>query len=248
MKPSILAAVLMVLLAPSVHAQPFGGDPGFVSIVDADPTIVVDARYFGSHNFVGRPIAGYEANKCLLTPQAAEALVQVQEDLRPYGLGLKTFDCYRPQRAVDDFVAWAADADDTRMKVEFYPAVQKANLFRDGYIAERSGHSRGSTVDLTLVPLPIALREQGVQELADCRLQGDARSDPNSVAMGTAFDCFDPLSHTANPGISPEARSNRLLLKTLMERHGFANYEREWWHFTLSSEPFPDRYFDAPVR
>jgi D-alanyl-D-alanine dipeptidase len=183
-----------------------------------------------------------------VTREAAGALAQVQEDLRPFGLGLMTFDCYRPQRAVDDFVAWAADPDDTRMKAEFYPAVEKAELFREGYIAERSGHSRGSTVDLTIVPLGVAPREQDAEEAVDCRLPADGRSDPYSVDMGTAYDCFDPLSHTANPAISAGARRNRLLLKTLMERHGFTNYALEWWHFTLSNEPYPGRYFDVPVR
>ena len=240
--------ILMALLAPSAYAQSSAVDPGFVSIVEVDSTIVVEVRYFGSHNFLGRPVAGYEAPKCLLTPQAAAALAEVQADLRAFGLGLKTFDCYRPQRAVDDFVAWAADTEDTRMKAEFYPAVEKVDLFRDGYIAERSGHSRGSTVDLTIVHLPAPQSEPDPGERVDCRLSGDARSDSHSLDMETAYDCFDPLSHTANSAISPEARRNRLLLKTLMERHGFANYEREWWHFTLNDEPHPDRYFDAPVR
>lgn len=240
----------ILFLATSLHAQPDPTwTPVFVSILEMDSTIVVEARYFGDNNFVGRPIAGYEAPKCLLTRPAAAALVRVQEDLRPFGLGLKTFDCYRPQRAVDDFVAWAADADDTEMKPWFYPAVGKGDLFSEGYIAERSGHSRGSTVDLTIVPLsPTDTGQAEVEGPIDCRLPGNERPRAEPVHMGTAYDCFDPLSHTANPEISVEARRNRLLLKSVMEKHGFVNYAQEWWHFTLRDEPYPDLYFDVPVR
>ncbi|MQA89987.1 MAG: D-alanyl-D-alanine dipeptidase, partial [Gemmatimonas sp.] len=215
-----------------------------------DSTIVVEARYYGSHNFIGRQIAGYDAPLCLLTHEAATALARVQAELRPFGVGLKTYDCYRPQRAVDDFAAWASDTADTTMKAEFYPAVEKRNLFRDGYIAERSGHSRGSTVDLTIVPLPApAQREyQEGEPLVDCRRPVGERFPDNSLDMGTGYDCFDPLSHTANPGIGPKARRNRLLLKAVMERHGFSNYAQEWWHFTLADEPHPETYFDLPVR
>lgn len=240
---------LIVLLSACAHARPQPAvDPALVSVLELDSTIVVEARYYGDHNFIGRPIAGYEAPRCLLTRQAAAALARVQEDLRPFGLGLKTFDCYRPQRAVDDFVSWANDADDTKMKQEFYPAVDKADLFSEGYIAERSGHSRGSTVDLTIIRLPQQPRNEDVEALIDCRLPADERGRDHSIDMGTAYDCFDPLSHTANPTVDEEARRNRLLLKTVMEKHGFTNYPQEWWHFTLSGEPFPDRYFDVPVR
>lgn len=241
MRPLILA----LLLATPLSAQ---SDPTFVSIIDVDPTIVVDARYHGEHNFIGRPIAGYDAAKCLLTPEAATALARVQDDLRPFGLGLKTYDCFRPQRAVDEFVRWAADPDDARMRLEFYPAVDKSALFAEGYIAERSGHSRGSTVDLTIVPLPADRAEPATRTPIDCRVATGDLAPVGSLDMGTAYDCFDPLSHTANPEISPEARANRLLLKTLMEKHGFTHYAQEWWHFTLADEPHPDRFFDVPVR
>jgi zinc D-Ala-D-Ala dipeptidase len=219
-----------------------------VSIADIDETIIVEARYYGRHNFIGRPITGYEAEKCLLTPAAAHALAAVQEDVRSYGLSLKTYDCYRPQRAVDDFVRWARATSDTLMKAEFYPAVDKRNLFSEGYIAERSGHSRGSTVDLTLVQLPASGQPSYASgdPLADCR--SPERFADNTLDMGTGYDCFDPLSHTANPGISSAARRNRLLLRLAMERHGFSNYANEWWHFTLRDEPYPDTYFDVPVR
>jgi zinc D-Ala-D-Ala dipeptidase len=222
----------------------------FVSITSVDSTIIVEARYYGSHNFLGRPVAGYEAPLCLLTRQAANALAAVQADLLPFGLSLKTYDCYRPQRAVDDFVAWARDTADTTMKAEFYPRVDKRDLFSDGYIAERSGHSRGSTVDLTLVPLPPAPQPTFTpgQPLTRCTEPVGRRFADNTLDMGTGFDCFDPLSHTANPAVGPEAARNRLLLRSLMEKHGFRNYAKEWWHFTLTDEPFPDTWFDHPVR
>jgi zinc D-Ala-D-Ala dipeptidase len=224
-------------------------DP-LVSISDVDSTILVEARYFGSHNFLGRPVAGYEAPLCLLTPEAARALAAVQAELKPFGMGLKTYDCYRPQQAVNHFVAWARDTTDTVMRAEFYPRVHKRDLFSDGYIAERSGHSRGSTVDLTIVvlpPLPQPVFVPG-QPLTDCAEPVGRRFADNSIDMGTGFDCFDPLSHTANTAVGPVAARNRLLLRSLMEKHGFRNYTKEWWHFTLRDEPFPDTYFDLPVR
>ncbi|HEX6135671.1 MAG TPA: M15 family metallopeptidase [Longimicrobiales bacterium] len=219
-----------------------------ISIDEVDPTIIVEARYFGPHNFIGRRITGYDAPKCLLTPAAARALAAVQAEVRAFGLTLKTYDCFRPQRAVDHFAQWARDIADTLMKAEFYPGVDKQHLFRDGYIAERSGHSRGSTVDLTLVPLPVPPQPEyrSGEPLRDCRSPG--RYEDNSLDMGTGYDCFDPLSHTANPAAGAVAARNRLLLRLAMEKHGFSNYEKEWWHFTLREEPYPGRYFDEPVR
>jgi zinc D-Ala-D-Ala dipeptidase len=235
---------------PLPAAGEMAADVRLVSVQEVDSTIIVEARYHGAHNFVGRPIAGYDAPKCLLTPEAAHALAAVQADVRTFGLSLKTYDCYRPQRAVDDFIAWARDTLDVRMRGEFYPAVDKRHLFRDGYIAERSGHSRGSTVDLTLVPLPARPQpayRQGMT-LADCRAPVGHRHADNTLDMGTGYDCFDPLSHTANPAVGAEARRNRLLLKLVMEKHGFRNYDQEWWHYTLVGEPWPDTWFDLPIR
>lgn len=221
----------------------------FVSISEVDPSILVEARYFGPHNFVGRPIRGYRAPKCLLTREAAEALAKVQAEVKRKGYALKVYDCYRPQRAVDDFVEWAKDLGDQKMRAEFYPQVDKRNLFSDGYIASRSGHSRGSTLDLTLVKLP-AKRQPPFREgqkLVACFETAGKRFPDNMVDMGTGYDCFDPLAHTASPAIGAAARENRALLKDAMERHGFSNYEKEWWHYTLKNEPFPDTYFDFEV-
>jgi D-alanyl-D-alanine dipeptidase len=199
---------------------------GFVYLDETVPDVRLELRYAGSHNFLGTKVEGYEAPRAILSRQAAAALAGVQAELKPFGLGLKIFDAYRPQRAVDHFARWARDLADVRMKPEFYPAVDKKDLFADGYIAARSGHSRGSTVDLTLAVL----------------------ADGAELDMGTAFDFFSPGSWPEATGIPPAARAHRLLLRTLMEKHGFVPYEREWWHFTLRNEPFPDTYFDFPVR
>ncbi|MGH4020993.1 MAG: M15 family metallopeptidase [Pseudonocardiaceae bacterium] len=230
-------------------AQPTAPEQSFVSITQVEPSIIVETRYFTGHNFVGERIRGYNAPRCMLTRQAAQALARVQRDLEPFGLAVKTYDCYRPQRAVDHFVEWAKDRSDTEMKAEFYPNVDKANLFRDGYIAERSGHSRGSTVDLTIVPLPVGPQDRYVQgePLNSCVLPQQQRFEDNGLDMGTGFDCFDPLSNTENPTIGDEQQQNRLLLNTLMERHGFEYLPEEWWHFTLRDEPYPDTYFDFPI-
>ncbi|HEX5777761.1 MAG TPA: M15 family metallopeptidase [Xanthobacteraceae bacterium] len=199
---------------------------GFVNAAEVVAGLQVDARYFGTHNFVGRRIDGYETGKCLLTREAAAALASVQRDLAPLGLGLKVFDCYRPARAVAHFMRWARDLQDQARKAEFYPEVDKRTLFRDGYISARSGHSRGSTVDLTLVRL----------------------SDGRELDMGTPFDFFGTRSWLTDRTIPVEAQVHRQVLASAMRRRGFRAYDKEWWHFTLSHEPYPDSYFDFPVR
>ncbi|HLZ18846.1 MAG TPA: M15 family metallopeptidase, partial [Smithellaceae bacterium] len=178
------------------------------------------------------------------------ALAGVQKDLAPYGLTLKIYDCYRPQQAVDHFVRWAKDVDDVKTKKEFYPTVDKRNLFRDGYIDSRSGHSRGSTVDLTVVSVPAAAEPSYTpgQEQFECFLPAGMRFADNSLDMGTGFDCFHEISNTENPKIAKRQRIYRLLLKTLMEKHGFRNYDKEWWHYTLNNEPYPNTYFNFPVK
>ncbi len=218
-----LAAVLLASLPRMAWSQ--DRPAAFVDAAAVVPGLIVDGRYAGSHNFVGRPIAGYEAPRCLLTQPAAAALAEVARDLAPRGLVLKAFDCYRPTRAVANFVRWARDLNDTVAKKEFYPDVDKSTLFRDGYISSRSGHSRGSTIDLTL-----------------------ARADGHELDMGTPFDFFSPQSWPATASISADAKANRATLAAAMRRRGFRPYAKEWWHFTLSHEPFPDTYFDFPVR
>lgn len=199
---------------------------GFVDVLDLVPDAMIEARYAGYYNFVGQPIDGYEASRCILTRPAAEALARVQQELKPFGFGIKIFDCYRPAQAVAQFVRWAADKADTRMKEEFYPDLEKRDLFAKGYIAERSGHTRGSTVDLTLVTIPARIE----------------------VYMGTGFDFFSERSWPDDPEQPTEARANRLMLASVMKLHGFKPYPYEWWHFTLEEEPYPDTYFNFPVK
>jgi len=214
---------LWLLAVFSIHAT---GESS--PLVDAGPLVpgaVLDIRYAGPDNFMGRPLEGYLAPKCLLTPQAARALADVQTEVAVFGLNLVIYDCYRPQRAVDHFMRWSKDPGDIIGKESHYPRVPKSRLVAEGYIAEKSGHSRGSTVDLTL-----------------------AYSGGEPLDMGTAWDFFDSLSNTDNPQVSRIARANRLLLRSVMAVHGFANFPGEWWHFTLEAEPLPDSYLDEPVQ
>lgn len=233
--------------ADSAHSIALPG--GFVSLSDVDATIELDIRYRTSNNFVGRPIAGYRTPSCILTKEAAAALARAQKQANTRGYSLKVYDCYRPRRAVADFAAWAKDLDDTKMQHRFYPAVPKDELFARGYIAEKSGHSRGSTMDLTLVP--IGSRQPAADasgELYDCRSDVAGRYPDNGIDMGTGFDCFDELAHTDNPRIEAVARRNRDLLRSIMAGSGFTNLAEEWWHYTLEREPFPETYFDFVVK
>lgn len=245
-----LAALTLVALPVQAGAVENETAPGdFVALRDVAPTIIEEIRYTGFHNFVGHPVHGYREPLCILTRQTAEALDEAQQKLRREGYTLKVYDCFRPQRAVDHFVSWAQRLDDERMKAEFYPRVDKARLFDDGYIAEQSGHSRGSTVDLTLVKLPVRPQQPYIpgQPLNRCYAPVGERFPDNGVNMGTGFDCFDTLAHTDDPRITGEARENRQQLKTTLESVGLVNYPNEWWHFSLVDEPFPDTYFDFPV-
>jgi D-alanyl-D-alanine dipeptidase len=219
----LFCSFVFIATAGSVGAEP--RHPSFVNAAEAVAGLRVDMRYFGEQNFVGRHIDGYEAPVCLLTRPAATALAAVQRDLASVGLGLKVFDCYRPVRAVAHFLRWARDLTDQAGRAEYYPVIDKRDLFRDGYIAARSGHSRGSTVDVTLV-----------------------QADGREIDMGSPFDFFGRQSARNDRTISKDARAFRALLAAAMARRGFRPYAKEWWHFTLANEPFPDRYFDFPVR
>jgi D-alanyl-D-alanine dipeptidase len=223
---------------------------GFVYLQDVDPTIIQEMRYAGNHNFIGTKIDGYHAAKCILTNEAAQALAKVQAELQKSSLSLKVYDCYRPQRAVNRFISWAHDISDTKMKKEFYPRVDKTNLFKDGYISAKSGHSRGSTVDLTIVALPIAKPEiyHDGDQLRECYLPASKRFHDNSLDFGTGYDCLDILSHPANQQVGSKQKKNRLMLKSIMKKNGFRSLETEWWHYTLNNEPFSDQYFDFEIR
>ena len=198
---------------PSKHSA-------FTNINHSIPSLKFEMRYTTTDNFIGRPIDGYQEPICYLTDETAIALVKVQQSLQKEGLGLLVFDCYRPQRAVNHFVRWAKEINDTKMKSTYYPNVDKKDLFRDGYIAAKSGHSRGSTVDLTIV----------------------------GFDMGTPFDFFDPRSHTNAKTVTKKQHNNRMLLKKVMEENGFKNYAEEWWHYTLKKEPFQEHYFDFVIK
>lgn len=227
-----LAAVTLALIAgtvPAVEISPATtpADANMVDVTTLAPGFALDMRYASEDNFTGRVVPGYEAPRCYLLQPVAEALARVQQRLQAQGYGLQLFDCYRPAHSVKSFVAWAHDLSDQQAKARYYPNVDKRRLL-EGYIAETSGHSRAATVDLGLL---------------DCR-QGDCVA----VDMGTGFDFFDPLAHTANPQISSVQRHNRQQLLDAMQAEGFANYPMEWWHFTFKPEPTPDTAYDFPVR
>ncbi|WP_320775320.1 M15 family metallopeptidase [Streptomyces sp. CRN 30] len=248
-----LAALLAATALPTTATARARTEPvapaDFVALRTVAPTILEDIRYATAHNFVGERVDGYRQPLCILTRPAAEALATAQNRLLRQGYTLKVYDCYRPQRAVDHFVRWAEDLDDQAMKTEFYPAVDKTRLFADGYIAEKSGHSRGSTVDLTVVKLPARPTRpyHPGQTLVPCTAPQAERFPDNSVDMGTGYDCFDTLSHTADPRVQGTQRANRLLLKDTLDKLGFVNLAEEWWHYTFEPESHPDTYFDFPV-
>jgi D-alanyl-D-alanine dipeptidase len=201
------------------------GREGFVSLSDQIPSIVLDIRYYTTDNFVGARIDGYLRPKALLTKEAAMALQNVQRALAKEGLGLKVFDAYRPQKGVNHFIRWAKQPADTLTKQKYYPEVDKKDVFKLGYVASRSGHSRGSTLDLTIVEL-----ETGVE-----------------LDMGSGWDFFGNISGHGTNQITMEQAANRQKLKSVMEQYGFKAYSKEWWHYTLRNEPYPDTYFDFDV-
>lgn len=198
---------------------------GFVLLSEAVPDAILEIRYYSTYNFVGDRIDGYEEPLAFLTKEAAVALKAVSDELFRKGYRLKIYDAYRPQQAVTHFVNWALDSDDIRMKEYFYPELDKSVLFPQGYIARHSGHSRGSTLDLTLFDMTTG----------------------KEVDMGGTFDFFGKLSHPDYTGITQEQYTNRMLLREVMIRHGFKPLAEEWWHFTLKNEPYPDTYFTFPV-
>jgi len=224
-RSSVFLAVWLLLSQYAASADNL--PDGFVYVESIVPTIRTEMRYFTADNFTGRPVDGYEGPVCIMTTQAALALREVQDELLPFGLGLKIFDAYRPQRAVDRFVKWAADPADQINRDQYYPEVPKKDLLALGYIASRSGHSRGSTVDVTIVALDETAGE---------------------LDMGTTWDWFGPRSWPSSLAATPGQRAYRMLLQTLMVKHGFKPLREEWWHFTLVVEPYADTYFDFPVR
>ena len=218
---SILIFLLSTISCNSQNKLP----EGFSYLQDHIPDAVIELRYFGNDNFIGKPIDGYNKNVSILSTEAILSLKKVQDELKQYNLGIKIFDGYRPQQAVDHFVRWAKVLNDTLTKQKFYPRVAKKDLFKEGYIASKSGHTRGSTIDMTLVDLTTG----------------------KELDMGSPWDFFGPESWVANVDLTQQQRANRMLLQSVMRKHGFKHYAKEWWHFTLANEPFPETYFDFPI-
>ena len=230
----LLTALSLTGCQPGLKAlTPDAPDPGLRPAAIVDVTSVVDdleldIRYAGTDNFVGDVVDGYVAPKCLVHREAAARLLKAQQQAKTEGLRLKIFDCYRPQRAVDHFLRWAADPKDTRTRDAYYPNERKPELIGP-YIAARSGHSRAAAIDLTLV-------------------ERDGQGGWVELDMGTPFDFFDARSNTDDPRITPRQRANRYRLRTLMIDAGFKPYDLEWWHFSIADEPYPETFFDFPVK
>lgn len=217
---------ILLLLLSSFTSCSQNIPEGFVYLNTIDPSIKVELRYITTNNFIGKPIDGYKTTTIIVSKPTAEALKKVQKKLQPFNLSLKIFDAYRPQQAVDHFVRWAKVLNDTLMKKQYYPSVPKNKLFKLGYIAEKSGHTRGSTVDLTIIDL----------------------STNTELDMGSPYDFFGIESHVVNKKLTKQQQANRLLLRNLMLSNGFKPYENEWWHFTLKNEPYPKTYFNFPIK
>ena len=230
MKKLIFTLLAMVLLTACERTAAKPTDPtqdrsDFVEVTEAVPDVILEIRYYSTYNFVGARIDGYERPLALITREAAKSLREVSDELKAKGYRLKIWDAYRPQRAVNHFIRWAEDVQDTTMKAIFYPMVDKSQLFEQGYIYARSSHSRGSTVDLTLV-------EEATGKELD---------------MGSPFDWFGVESHPDYRPLTYMQSTNRLILRDAMLRHGFEGLDSEWGHFTLANEPYPDTYFDFPI-
>lgn len=198
---------------------------GFSYVTDICKDVILEIRYYSTYNFVGERIDGYKAPLAILTNEACNALKNAQDYFKNLGYVMKIYDCYRPQKAVDHFVRWASDEKDIKMKECFYPNIDKSRLFIDGFISKHSGHSRGSTVDLTLVNMKTG----------------------KEIDMGGVFDYFGELSHPSYKGITKEQYDNRMLLQEGMKKNGFHPITTEWWHFTLDNEPYKDEYFDFDI-
>lgn len=206
---------------------------GFVDVQEVIPSILVDLKYLGSDNFVGRPIPGYNTSRVILSKEATSALANIQTELQQFGLSLLIYDAYRPTQAVDAFVAWSNEPEDKTIKQKYYPTLTKKEIFDQRYIMKKSSHSRGSTVDLTIVSLNNTQNQHNTLYIP--------------LDMGGIFDFFGKESHPNFQNITPQQKANRLFLRTIMTKYGFTPISNEWWHFTLAKEPFPETYFNFPI-
>lgn len=236
---------LALVVASQAGAQ--GLPAGFVYLRDLDPTIIQDIRYAGPNNFVGRPLRGYEAGECVVKREVGVLLRHIQEELALQGLSLKMLDCYRPARAVADMVAWSRDGRETPAGKRYNPAFSMQDLFRLGYIAERSGHSTGAALDLTLVDRKAdnSAVFDPAKAYGDCIANVNLRAPEGSVDMGTGYDCSDVKAHTSAKSITSAQRRWREKLVLVMARRGFVNYSKEWWHFSLPGAAGPA--YDFPI-
>lgn len=248
---TILALGVPALPRLAAEEPPRALPEPLVHLRDIDPSILQDMRYAGSDNFTGGPVPGYDAAECVLLREAAEALSRVQQALQVRKLSLKVYDCYRPRSAVRAFVAWVREGEtapaDPLLR-RFHPNIERGRLIADGYVAAVSQHSRGDTVDLTLVQLPVRPAPPFDRNAAYGPCSGPARerAPDASVDMGTGYDCFDPLSHTAAAGLTEAQAGWRQILVEAMAREGFRNYRKEWWHFTLDTAG-ARRAFSVPI-
>ncbi len=212
------------LISITINAQSLPKGFSYVNLVA--PTIQKELRYCYNNNFIGTSITGYKEDILITSTLTAKALKKVQDELIKNNLSLKIYDAYRPQTAVNHFVKWARVINDTLMKQQYYPNISKRHLFKLGYISSKSGHSRGSSVDLTIVNL----------------------KNRKELDMGSPYDFFGEISHITYTKLTKKQISNRLFLLRIMQKHGFRSYKNEWWHFTLKNEPFPKKYFDFPIK
>ncbi|MBL80204.1 MAG: peptidase M15 [Nitrosomonadaceae bacterium] len=224
----IIYFLIMVNYMVSTNAISKDMPDNFVDLKKHIPSINLDLRYFTKNNFVGTRIDGYINPKALLSVEAANALKRIQSELAIFGLSLKIYDAYRPQQAVNHFIRWAKDSTDIKMKSYYYPEIEKKELFKEGYLANKSSHSRGSTVDVSIISLHGA--------------------KPEELDMGTNWDFFSNTSNPNSLSVTAQQRANRMLLSHMMQKYGFKPHKKEWWHFTLEDEPYPDEYFNIPIK
>lgn len=248
---SLTALSYFILVTACLSLCQEARDKGFVYLHEIDPTIRTSLRYYSDQNFMAKSVDGYKKSVVIMTQQAAEALKKAQEEFIADGYCLVVYDAYRPQDGVNHFIKWSEDVGDQKRKSQYYPRINKADVFELGYVAKRSGHSRGSTIDLTLIKVEDQLHE--IQEKERKLLDGFTITllDDGTVDMGSSFDLVDEASHTQTNLVEEQFQKQRAYLKNVMAKHGFKNYSQEWWHFTLQDEPYSasqdSSYFNFPI-
>ena len=240
----LISFILFFTWSVSCYSLP----KGFVYLHEVAPDILQDMRYVTANNFIGNPIPGYKNGVCIVTRPVAEQLKKAEAEIKTKGYTLKVYDCYRPKQAVEYFYKWSQNPKDQRQKASFYPRENKKELFNRGYIALSSGHTRGSTLDLTLVKLGGSPKKLPKTQLSRCYDKSSNYLDDDSIDTGTRFDCMDVSANIHYSNLSATQKKNRKLLQKLMISHGFKPYLYEWWHYTLINEPYPNTYFNFPVK